>query len=79
MDGTLADNGIRPGLAILDGKQTPIQKYRYLSNLRYSNVNLFYRLLANNVKVSRSQPVRKEHHVHVQAGIHTSYLHTHCG
>ena len=41
-----------PGLAILDGKDSPLEKYRYLSNLRYSNVNLFYRLLANNVKVS---------------------------
>lgn len=39
------------GLAILDAKDAPIEKYRYLSNLRYSNVNLFYRLLAKNVKV----------------------------
>lgn len=47
-----ADLSNAPGLAILDAKDVPIEKYRYLSNLRYSNVNLFYRLLANNVKVS---------------------------
>ncbi|PNS14353.1 NAD-dependent malic enzyme, mitochondrial [Sphaceloma murrayae] len=34
----------------LHTKQTPIGKYLYLSKLRGTNVNLFYRLLANNIK-----------------------------
>ena len=33
-------------------RKTPIEKYQYLSVLRNTNVNLFYRLLAENVKVS---------------------------
>lgn len=49
----IATDKVVTGLAILDAKDTPIEKYRYLSNLRYSNVNLFYRLLANNVKVGK--------------------------
>lgn len=44
-----------PGLALLDMKKTPIEKYQYLSVLRNTNVHLFYRLLANNVKVRPSQ------------------------
>ncbi|KAH0256426.1 hypothetical protein KCU84_g22943, partial [Aureobasidium melanogenum] len=31
-------------------KQTPIDKYQYLTHLRNTNVNLFYRLLSGNVK-----------------------------
>jgi len=31
-------------------KQTPIEKYQYLTHLRAANVHLFYRLLAENVK-----------------------------
>lgn len=38
-------------LAILDSRKTPIEKYQYLSVLRNTNVNLFYRLFAENVKV----------------------------
>ncbi|PSK46554.1 NAD-dependent malic enzyme, mitochondrial [Elsinoe australis] len=34
----------------LHTKQTPIGKYLYLSQLRSTNVNLFYRLLAHNIK-----------------------------
>ncbi|KAK0248911.1 hypothetical protein LTR91_018288 [Friedmanniomyces endolithicus] len=37
-------------LAILDSRKTPIEKYQYLSILRSTNVHLFYRLLAQNVK-----------------------------
>jgi len=39
-------------LALLESRKTPIEKYQYLSVLRNTNVNLFYRLLAGNVKVS---------------------------
>lgn len=39
---------------MLDRKQTPIEKYQYLSVLRNTNVHLFYRLLSNNIKVGRS-------------------------
>lgn len=42
------------GLQMLDRKQTPIEKYQYLSVLRNTNVHLFYRLLSNNIKVGRS-------------------------
>ena len=38
-------------MSILDKKQSPIEKYQYLSFLRTTNVHLFYRVLANNVKV----------------------------
>ncbi|OQO01815.1 hypothetical protein B0A48_12288 [Cryoendolithus antarcticus] len=37
-------------MAILDAKPSPIEKYRYLSVLRNSNANIFYRLLSANVK-----------------------------
>lgn len=37
-------------LAQLAARKTPIEKYQYLSVLRNTNVNLFYRLLAGNVK-----------------------------
>ncbi|KAK3671814.1 hypothetical protein LTR78_008359 [Recurvomyces mirabilis] len=37
-------------LAILNSRKTPIEKYQYLSVLRSTNVHLFYRLLAKNVK-----------------------------
>ncbi|QIW99823.1 hypothetical protein AMS68_005341 [Peltaster fructicola] len=37
-------------LALLDKKSTPIEKYQYLSVLRNTNVHLFYRLLASNIK-----------------------------
>ena len=38
-------------LALLAARKTPIEKYQYLSVLRNTNVHLFYRLLAGNVKV----------------------------
>ncbi|KAF2858894.1 hypothetical protein K470DRAFT_235508 [Piedraia hortae CBS 480.64] len=37
-------------MALIRGKKTDIEKYQYLSVLRNSNVNLFYRVLAHNVK-----------------------------
>ncbi|KAK3052812.1 hypothetical protein LTR09_006295 [Extremus antarcticus] len=37
-------------LAQLAARKTPIEKYQYLSVLRNTNVHLFYRLLAGNVK-----------------------------
>lgn len=39
------------GLALLEKKATPIEKYQYLSVLRNTDVHLFYRLLAGNIKV----------------------------
>ena len=35
----------------LESKTTPIEKYIYLSNLRNSNVHLFYRLVLDNLTV----------------------------
>lgn len=35
----------------LESKTTPIEKYIYLSNLRNSNVHLFYRLVLDNFTV----------------------------
>ena len=46
---------MQKGLGLLEMKQTPIEKYQYLSVLRNTNVHLFYRLLAGNVKVSISK------------------------
>ncbi len=43
------------GLKLLAMKSTPLEKYRYLTHLRATNVHLFYRLLAENIKV-RSCP-----------------------
>nr|POE93671.1 nadp-dependent malic enzyme [Quercus suber] len=37
-------------LAIVNSRQTGIEKYQYLSFLRSTNVHLFYRLLAANIK-----------------------------
>lgn len=39
------------GLEQIKMKSTAIDKYSYLSNLRNTNVNLFYRLLIDNMKV----------------------------
>lgn len=39
------------GMNMLNNKKTPIEKYQYLSVLRNTNVNLFYRLLSDHVKV----------------------------
>ena len=38
------------GWQLLHSKQTPLEQYQYLSHLRSSNVHLFYRLLADNIK-----------------------------
>ena len=35
---------------MLSSKQTPIDKYMYLTHLRATNVHLFYRLMSNYVK-----------------------------
>jgi malate dehydrogenase (oxaloacetate-decarboxylating)(NADP+) len=37
-------------LKLLSIKPTPIEKYQYLTHLRATNVHLFYRLLADNIK-----------------------------
>ncbi|ORY00603.1 hypothetical protein BCR34DRAFT_627937 [Clohesyomyces aquaticus] len=37
-------------LKLLAMKPTPIEKYQYLTHLRATNVHLFYRLLAENIK-----------------------------
>lgn len=37
-------------LNLLSMKPTPIEKYQYLTHLRATNVHLFYRLLADNIK-----------------------------
>jgi len=39
------------GLQQLESKKTPIEKYIYLSNLRNTNVHLFYRLVVSNLTV----------------------------
>jgi malate dehydrogenase (oxaloacetate-decarboxylating)(NADP+) len=45
-------------MKLLELKQTPIEKYQYLTHLRATNVHLFYRLLANNLKVRTIAPRR---------------------
>ena len=40
------------GLQILHLKQTPLDKFQYLTWLKAANVHLFYRLLAGNIKVA---------------------------
>lgn len=42
------------GLAQLALKQTPIEKYLYLSTIRKNNVHLFYRLVTDHIRVSCS-------------------------
>jgi malate dehydrogenase (oxaloacetate-decarboxylating)(NADP+) len=44
------DNQLQRALKLLELKQTPIEKFQYLSHLRKANVHLFYRLLSNNIK-----------------------------
>lgn len=39
------------GLAQLAQKQTPIEKYLYLSTIRKNNVHLFYRLVTDHIQV----------------------------
>jgi malate dehydrogenase (oxaloacetate-decarboxylating)(NADP+) len=39
------------GLAQLALKQTPIEKYLYLSTIRKNNVHLFYRLVTDHIRV----------------------------
>ncbi|KAL9078737.1 MAG: hypothetical protein Q9157_002352 [Trypethelium eluteriae] len=38
------------GMKLLEAKTTPIEKFMYLTQLRATNVHLFYRLMANHVK-----------------------------
>jgi malate dehydrogenase (oxaloacetate-decarboxylating)(NADP+) len=38
-------------MAILNSRKTPIEQYQYLSVLRNTNVDLFYRVLSENIKV----------------------------
>lgn len=47
----LEANGVA-GLAQLALKQTPIDKFLYLSTLRKNNVHLFYRLVTDHLRVS---------------------------
>ncbi|TLD35333.1 putative nadp-dependent malic enzyme [Venturia nashicola] len=44
------ENQIQRCLKLLELKQTPIEKFQYLSHLRKANVHLFYRLLSSNIK-----------------------------
>lgn len=37
-------------------KPTPLEKFQYLVHLRATNVHLFYRLLGENIKVSKYNP-----------------------
>lgn len=46
------DNVPTTGLEQINLKGTPIDRYSYLSNLRNTNCNLFYRLLIDNMRVS---------------------------
>ncbi len=50
---------LETGLKLLELKGTDIEKYQYLTHLRATNVHLFYRLLAENLKVrQRARPGR---------------------
>lgn len=44
-----------PGLKLLASKTNNLEKFQYLTHLRSTNVHLFYRLLAENVKVGLEQ------------------------
>lgn len=44
------------GLRLLAMKPTPLEKFQYLVHLRATNVHLFYRLLGENIKVSKCHP-----------------------
>lgn len=46
------------GLAQLALKQTPIDKFLYLSTIRKNNVHLFYRLVTDHIQVSSSLMLR---------------------
>lgn len=48
------ENQSKRCLAVLASRKTPIEKYQYLSVLRNTNINLFYRLFAENVKVGNA-------------------------
>jgi len=37
-------------MKLLQSKQTPLEKFQYLSHLRVANVHLFYRVLSGNIK-----------------------------
>lgn len=39
-------------LKVIRSRETGIDKYMYLSNLKATNVDLFYRLLMDNAKVN---------------------------
>jgi len=45
------------GLTQLALKQTPIEKYLYLSTIRKNNVHLFYRLITDHIQVSSSEAI----------------------
>ena len=40
-------------------KSTPIEKFQYLVHLKATNVHLFYRLLAENIKVRFESDVNR--------------------
>ena len=44
------------GLKILRMKSSDLEKFRYLTVLKHTNVHLFYRLLAENIKVCATSP-----------------------
>ena len=48
----LDDDLMATGLRQLARKSSPIEKYQYLSQLRNSNVHLFYRLVVDRLKVA---------------------------
>lgn len=50
-------DGTVTGLEQIESKTTSIDKYMYLANLRNSNVDLFYRLLIDNMPVSFLRPL----------------------
>jgi len=67
-----------PGLKLLAMKPTPLEKFQYLTHLRAANVHLFYRLLAENIKVVEELcyhglPILTSR----TSGIDTPHLHTH--
>lgn len=54
---------------MLNNKKTPIEKYQYLSVLRNTNVNLFYRLLSSHVKVRSRKSMRSAICQEVMSGV----------
>ncbi len=57
----------------------PIEKYIYLSQLKHTNEDLFYRLCLANMPVCNGRyTYRRVVSIETGIGIHTYYIHPHC-